>query len=309
MRNADSPIHEEQFQEFLAVAGCPKDTPEAEIIPFLRSLPTETIAKAQEKVFYGYNPSLRWAFQPVIDGEIIRRRPIDAWRSGKWHKVPILTGFNGNEGSLYVNKQMAKSEEFTSFFKVLLPQLEAEDVATIEALYPDPLKTPNSPYKENREGVGAQYKRIEAAYAHYAYVAPVRQTAHLASPEVSVYLYHWALESTVIGGASHADNMRYEVMDPKIREKSGSQELLAGTMHAYITSFICTGDPNALARGRPERPQWPSYQNDDPKVMIFGQKNKELVGGPVGPPAEVSDDVWAKKESYFWWSKVEISQQ
>lgn len=309
VRNFDAPIHEEQFQAFLHAAGCSKDILEADILPFLRSLPIDTIAKAQEKVFYEYNPSLRWAFQPVIDGEIIRCRPIDAWRSGKWHKVPILTGFNTNEGSLYVNKQMSKSEEFTEFFQVLLPQLGEKDIETIEGLYPDPLKVSGSPYRDDREGLGAQYKRIEASYAHYAYVAPVRQTAHLASPSVPVYLYRWALESTIIGGASHADNMRYEVMDPDICKKSESQKELAAVMHSCITSFICKGNPNVFSGLQSTRPQWPSYNNTEPKIMIFGQNNKELVGGEVGPSAEVSDDVWAKEESDFWWSKVEVSQQ
>ncbi|KAM0813053.1 putative Carboxylic ester hydrolase [Seiridium cardinale] len=309
VRSFDSTIHEQQFQEFLEVAGCPSDISESEILPFLRSLPIDTIAKAQETVFYSYNPSLRWAFQPVQGDDIIRHRPIDAWKSGKWHKVPILTGFNTNEGSLYVNKKMDRSEEFREFFKTLLPQLESTDLDTIETLYPDPSTNPESPYKDTREGVGAQYKRIEAAYAHYAYCSPVRQTAHLASSEAPVYLYHWALETTIIGGASHADNMRYEVQDPGVHKLSPSQKELSGTIHAYITSFICTGDPNHLTGAYPERPQWPKYQNSNPKIMIFGQKNKELVGGSVGPPAEVNDDIWAKEESDFWWSKVGISQQ
>ncbi|KAI1840129.1 hypothetical protein JX266_013672 [Neoarthrinium moseri] len=308
VRNFDAPVHEEQFQAFLDAVGCPRDLTEADIFPFLRSLPSSTIASAQDTVFYRYNPSLRWAFQPVIDGEIIRRRPLDAWQSGMWHKMPIMTGFNGNEGSLYVNKAMSEPSEFTDFFRVLLPQLTLEELKTIETLYPDP-STASSPYKEDRQGVGNQYKRIEAAYAHYAYVAPVRQTAHLASPTVPVFLYHWALETSVIGGASHGDNMKYEAMEPAVCKISESQKNLAGTLHTYVTSFICTGDPNGMGEIYPRKPQWASYNNGSPKIMIFGRNNKELVGGDVGPAAELHDDVWAKKESDFWWSKVEISQQ
>jgi carboxylesterase type B len=309
VRNPDAPIHEEQFQDFLKEMGCPKDLPEDEIIPFLRTVPSSVVAKAQETVFYSYNPSLRWAFQPVIDGEVIRRRPIDAWHQGLWHKVPIMTGFNGNEGSLYVNKKMAEPSEFTEFFKMLLPQLTEEDLATINKLYPDPATIPSSQYQEDRQGVGAQYKRIEAAYAHYAYVAPVRQTAHLASPQAPVYIYEWALESSIINGAGHGENMRYETMDPAPCNISATQKDLAGTLHAYVTSFICTGDPNGLVKSYADRPKWVSYDNAQPKIMIFGQDNKELVGGSVGLASELKDDVWAKEESDFWWSKVEISQQ
>ncbi|KAI0011627.1 putative extracellular lipase [Xylariaceae sp. FL0662B] len=311
VRHYDAEIHEQQFRDYLEAAGCPKDLPEAEVFPFLRSLPTSVVAKAQTAVFDKYNPSLRWAFQPVIDGEIIRHRPIDAWRSGKWHKVPIMTGFNGNEGSLYVPKSMSRASQFTAFFHTLLPQLTTEDLDTINALYPDPESAAGSIYKEDRldSGVGPQYKRIEAAYAHYAYVAPVRQTAHFAGPHVPVYLYHWAAVSSVVGGASHGDNMAYEVREKAVCARSRAQDELAGVLHAYITSFICTGDPNKIPGNYGSRAEWTPHRGAEPKKMVFGLGNEELIGGGVGVPATLEDDVWTQQESEFWWDKVEISQQ
>ncbi|KAI1456702.1 alpha/beta-hydrolase [Annulohypoxylon moriforme] len=311
VRHYDSENHEEQFKAFLKEAGCPEDLPDSEIFPFLRSQPLPIIAKAQTTVFYRYNPSLRWAFQPVIDGTLIRHRPIDGWRLGKWHKVPLLTGFNGNEGSLYVPKTMSKPTEFTDFFHELLPQLTQSDLDTINALYPDPETVPDSIYKEDRlsHGVRPQYKRIEAAYAHYAYVAPVRQTAHFAGAHVPTYLYHWAAVSSVVGGASHGDNMAYEVREKAVCTKSKAQDELAGVLHAYITSFICTGDPNKIRGAYGDRPEWVPHRGDEPRKVVFGLGNEELIGGGVGVPATVVEDVWAKRESDFWWDKVEISQQ
>ncbi|KAK7947001.1 uncharacterized protein PG986_011322 [Apiospora aurea] len=293
--------------------------------PYLRSLPIDVIAAAQTKVFYEYNPSLRWAFQPVIDGEIIRQRPIDAWRKSQWHKMPIMTGFNGNEGSLYVDKQMRTPEQFTAFWKTLLPQLSDADVATINELYPDPTGTGPSSSKyrvegalKEKGGVGAMYRRIEAAYAHYAYVAPARQTAELAGV-AKVYLYHWALEKTLVGGAAHGENMPYEVRDPGVCGVSPAQDELSRVLHAYVTSFICTGDPNGVLGDGDgaERPRWEAHTSGDrgTKVkMVFGKGNTEFVGGDgksqsPPPPAELVEDAWAKTESDFWWDKVEISQQ
>lgn len=316
VRHYDSEVHEEQFQDFLKEVGCPGGLSDEEVFPFLRTLPTSVIAKAQTTVFYRYNPSLRWAFQPVIDGEIIRRRPIDAWREGKWHKVPIMTGFNGNEGSLYVPKTMSKASEFTGFFHALLPQLTQEDLDTIDSLYPDPETVPDSIYKEDRlsYGVGPQYKRIEAAYAHYAYVAPVRQTAHFAGQQhVPVYLYHWAAISSVVGGASHGDNMAFEAREKATCAKSKAQDELAGVLHAYVTSFLCTGDPNKIPGSYGGRPEWAAHHQggaeEQPKKLIFGKGNEELIGGAIGTPAALVDDAWARKENDFWWDKVEISQQ
>lgn len=312
VRKPDAEIHEQQFKDFLKEVGVPSSLHDSQVFQYLRNLNIDVIAKAQTKVFQKYNPSLRWAFQPVIDNEIIRGRPIDAWRAGKWHKVPIMSGFQGNEGSLYVNKKMSTSSEFLDFWKTLLPQLSDKDVEEIDRLYPDPAKVPGSPYQETRleHGVGAQYKRIEASYADYAYVAPVRQTAFFASQEVPMYVYHWALRRNIVDGARHGDNMFFEMRDQSICKLSQSLDDLSGTLHAYITSFICTGAPNTLGGTYKARPLWKPYVRDDARVMIFGKDNTQFMGGQdIGEPAMLVEDEFAKKESEFWWSKVELSQQ
>lgn len=311
VRPFSADIHERQFKDFLEATGCPADCPEDEIFPFLRSVSYETVTKAQTAVFDKYNPSLQWAFQPIIDGDVIPRPPLESWESGRFHKVPIMTGFCRNEGSMYVDKQMSKSEQFTDFFAELLPLLSPSDITTIDELYPDPSKFADSPYVETRDNVGPQYKRIEAAYAQYAYVAPVRQTAEFASAAMSspVYLYQWALDSTILNLANHGDNMRYEVVDPAVVKISPTQRELARTFNAYLTSFIATSDPNKIAPKDLSCPLWESYARDEPKAMVFGLENKELVGGPTGPSAQLLPDTWARKESEFWWSKVDLSQQ
>ncbi|KAM5344455.1 hypothetical protein ACJ41O_012991 [Fusarium nematophilum] len=307
VRPYDAPIHEAQFKDFLREAGVPEGLPEDEIFPFLRKQPEEVVTKAQTTVFDKYNPSLRWAFQPVIDGDIIARPPLETWRQGKWHKVPIMTGFTTNEGSLYVSKAMSESSQFRHFWEELLPLLSKEDIDTIDKIYPDP--SVSEDYKETREGMGAQYKRIEEAYAHYAYVAPVRQTAELASPSAPVYLYHWALVTSVNNGAQHGDNMRYEACDPAVLAISPAQKELAGTMNAYATSFITRGDPNAAGGNYASRPKWEPYDGKNPKALQFGAGNEELIGGGVGTAAACVSDEWGRKQCEFWWSKVDVSQQ
>ncbi|TEA13202.1 Acetylcholinesterase [Colletotrichum sidae] len=311
VRPYSAPIHEAQFADFLAEIGCPPDLSAAETFAFLRSVPTEKVQAAQIAVFDKYNPSLRWAFQPVIDGDIIPRTPMESWRQDKWRKVPIMTGFNRNEGSIYISKRVSASAEFTRFFADLLPLLSEEDVAAVDALYPDPLTVASSPYREDLEGTGAQYRRLEVAYGQYAYVAPVRQTAELASRASAqpVYLYQWGLESSLLDRARHGENMYYETCEPSKTGISDAQKELCLTYNAYIASFIATGDPNAVKGNVPERPEWVRYDAGAPKAMVFGEENKELIGGPVGPPARLHDDTWARRESEFWWSKVDVSQQ
>ncbi|KAK6215627.1 carboxylesterase [Colletotrichum tabaci] len=312
VRPYNAPIHEAQFADFLAETGCPPGLSAAETFRHLRAAPSEVVQRAQITVFDKYNPSLRWAFQPVIDGDVIPRPPIESWRLDRWRKVPVMTGFNRNEGSIYISKQVSRSDEFTTFFADLLPLLSREDVATIDALYPDPLTVADSPYREHLDGTGAQYRRLEIAYGQYAYVAPVRQTAELASrasPE-PVYLYQWGLESSVLDRARHGENMYYETCEPAKTKISPAQKELCLTLNAYIASFIVAGDPNAVrGESSPDRPTWERYVPEDPKALVFGEENKELIGGEPGVPARLHPDTWARKESEFWWSKVDVSQQ
>ncbi|KAJ3949739.1 uncharacterized protein N0V96_000868 [Colletotrichum fioriniae] len=313
VRPCSAPIHEAQFADFLAETGCPPDLSAAETFAYLRAAPSEVVQKAQIAVFDKYNPSLRWAFQPVVDGDIIPRPPMESWRLNKWRKVPIMTGFNRNEGSIYISKKVSKSEEFTSFFADLLPLLSKEDVETIDKLYPDPLTIPTSPYKESLDGTGAQYRRLEIAYGQYAYVAPVRQTADLASradPTLPIYLYQWGLESSLLDRARHGENMYYEVCEPAKTKISPTQKELCLTLNAYLASFIVAGDPNAVrGESAPERPTWERYVAEDPKALVFAEENKELIGGEAGVPARLHADTWARRESEFWWTKVDVSQQ
>jgi acetylcholinesterase len=312
----DHALHQKQFEEFLHETGSSNISPD-HIMSHLRSLPISTIVSASQSIFLKYDPSLRWAFQPVIEGPggYISKAPIAAWRSGDWHKMPILTGFNTNEGAMFVPASMSKSREFREFFHTLLPALTESDLDTIDSLYPDPLTHPlSSPYVETRPGLGAQFKRIEAAYAQFAYIAPVRHTVHFASAESfsrsPAYLYQFALQRSVNGGANHGDQRDFVTYSPEVVNFSKTQQEIAGTMHAYYTSFIVSGDPNAVRGHWPDRPQWPAYRAGNGERIVFGEGNTEWIGGKdKGVTAKVVIDMYAQKECEFWWSKTDISER
>jgi acetylcholinesterase len=308
-------VHEEQFTLFVEKAGC-ASVPRNSIISCLRSQPEATINEASTHVFDKYNPSLRWAFQPVIDHDLIQRRPIDSWATKKWHRVPIMTGHTTNEGTYYVPSALATPEEFTDFWHILLPHYSREDLAAINSLYPDPSSVEDSRYKETRDmasiGVGPQFKRVEAAYAHYAYTCPVRQTADLASigQQQPVFVYHWAVNKTVKGGANHGDNMYYETYPEDVTSISEATREISGVYHAYVTSFITSGDPNTIQGRYKYRPKWENYVRGSEKVMILGNGNDERAGGTgLGTPAEMVDSSWIKKECDFWWKKSRETEE
>jgi acetylcholinesterase len=312
----DAQVHEDQFSLFVSEAGC-SDVPQASITSCLRSQPEDVITKAQITVFDKYNPSLRWAFQPVIDHALIHGRPIDVWTSGRWNRVPIMTGHVTNEGTMYVPPSLSTSEGFTDFWHTLLPHYSSADLKTINTLYPDPSVDDASVYKDTRDmeslGIGPQYKRVEAAYAHYAYVCPVRQTGSIASssPDAPpVYVFHWAVNVTVKGGANHGDNMYYEGFPEEITSISEMQREISGKYHAYVSSFIVKGDPNAVKGAWEERPIWEKYERKGERVMLFGMGNDERAGGGnLGVAAQMTGSERYKTECDFWWRKSHDTEE
>ena len=197
------PRHLVQFREFLIAAGA-EGVPESEIFNHLRKLPISTIIQASHVVWDKYCNSVTWPFQPVIDGpntlanssqidtlspttntpappQLIPTLPISSWTSGTHLRIPIITGFNTNEGTVFVPADANTADEFRAFFQTLIPSLNQTDLDALEALYPDPATQRNSPYRLVPEGAGLQWARLDAAYSHYAYICPVLQTAHYMS--------------------------------------------------------------------------------------------------------------------------------
>ncbi|PVH80772.1 alpha/beta-hydrolase [Cadophora sp. DSE1049] len=315
-----NPLHETQFKEFLIELGC-DSVPEERLVTTLRGYTTSEIKKASETIFNKYNPSVRWPFQPVIDGKggMIPTRPIDAWKAGKWHQVPILTGYNTNEGTSFVPSNGKTNKDFTEFFTTLLPGLRNRDISELEDVYPDPTKDHHSKYVEKRPGVGPQFTRMEQAYGHFAYISPVRQTVQYAAPgPAPVYLYHFAASSSVKGGAAHGNHIPFVMHTPGVKDKSKTVNEISGHMHAYWTSFITSGDPNKVPGRYAKRRNWPAYvraggedgkgrKGGEGRLLVFGEGNDEVAGGKgKGVVVQLKDDGFAAEESEFWWARTEL---
>lgn len=192
--SSSHPRTQEQFREFLVAAGMePTHTPADQIFPILRSLPLETILYASSTVFSRYQDPIRWPFQPVVEspppggregsanGGVIPDLPINHFRRGSHLRIPVLAGFNTNEGTVFASPRVDTGDEFLGKFAAMIPSLSGADLAALARLYPDPVTDPSSPYATVPPGFGRQWARYEAAYSHYAYICPVLQTGHFHS--------------------------------------------------------------------------------------------------------------------------------
>ncbi|KAI1781106.1 alpha/beta-hydrolase [Hypoxylon cercidicola] len=328
------PLHEQQLQQFLSACGL-GDTPDDKIFEELRALPLDTIASASNRIFSRWNPSLRWAFQPVIDGPggIIPDLPINSWNKGNVLRIPILTGFNTNEGAIFVSRKASNSAAMQNLMSGIVPALNKTDLNTLDTLYPDPsspvgqklyvIKPPN--------GFGSQFWRLDDAYAHYAYICPVLQQSHLASTAQDagpVYTYHYAARSAAFGGADHGDETPVVTHDMNAIGNYPGVVAMADDMTGYWSRFAVTGNPIRAAGSvsNDTAIAWPKFvspfvndtasnsnSNGMDTVALFGQGNDERMGvrgrQNRGVPVERGNlTERVQDECRFWWDRVLLSE-
>lgn len=171
------PLYEYQTSLFLNATGCDRGADAFGTYDCLRALPTETIRNASVTVYNAYTTPVQWPWQPVIDGKYVYRSPTESYRTGQFNKIPVITGFNSDEGRVFVPNTYNTSAQFRDYMTRLLPLANSSIIDQIEQLYPDPVANPNSQFNLTFPGVGVQYARLGAAFGDYAYVSSVRQSA------------------------------------------------------------------------------------------------------------------------------------
>ncbi|KAF8173893.1 alpha/beta-hydrolase [Mycena galopus ATCC 62051] len=85
------------FSQFAGLVGC-SVTGSAAIMACLRAAPTNTLALAGSQTLANRTSSF-YPFAPIADGSFIQLRPVEAFRAGKFARVPVLFGSNTNEGA------------------------------------------------------------------------------------------------------------------------------------------------------------------------------------------------------------------
>ncbi|CAK7203358.1 hypothetical protein SEUCBS139899_006091 [Sporothrix eucalyptigena] len=347
--NQDHPRPKAQLREFLAATGAfsfgerakrkaagPRE--DRDILAYLRGLPLESIVAASRQVWNTYQASVCWPFQPVVDSNIIPRAPLRTWQGGFAPQIPVMTGFNSNEGTIFVPGDQGRADtdaHFRKFFADLVPGLTSEDLGELSRVYPDPVTDPKSPYvmpEPYPPGVtGRQWARIEAAYAHYAYICPVLQTAHYLSTNASnqghkVYLYEFAAHAMHWNTANHGDNQTCVAHSMAALRGNPGLQAVADIMNSAWVRFAASpvGDPNGGPGGVTWTPFASPFAPGAEKIdavgslVIFGKGNDERVppeqrkGGaeakPGTPAAIRSLSDYELAQCRFWWDRTALSQ-
>ncbi|KAI0441260.1 alpha/beta-hydrolase [Xylaria telfairii] len=329
----EHPLHEMQFKEFLSTCGILDVMDESKLFDKLRELPYKTIVSAGQSMWKAWSSTLRWPFQPVIDGPggVVPDLPVNSWAKGNVLRIPILTGFNTNEGAVFVPENENQPTAVRSLLGSIIPALNATDLKGLDELYPSPSTSQGRAlYANARQSkrFGTEFWRLDDAYAHYAYICPVLQAASLASSAhdaAPVYVYHYAALSSSFGAADHADEAPIVTHDVGVIGKYPGLMATAAAMNGAWTRFAATGDPNLSASGAKADFTWPPYYNpldeddadsddeDAGRVALFGDGNDERMGSAgtrsQGTPAK--DEALSERDKdqcRYWWPRAVLSE-
>lgn len=222
----------------LADAGVKPDASPAE----LRALPPETFAGFKAGVGFG----------PVIDGRFLKQSTARAFEAGTVLDVPLIIGFNSDEGSLMESFQMGSSAMLASIPEAGLTALRAA-------------------YGERAPTDDALARRL---FADGAFSAPARWIAAKSAGGAPSFLYRFdyvveRLRGQRVG-ARHGGEIPF-VFDswsamPAIAQALTAQDrAMVATMHGCWVRFAKTGTPIC-----PDAPAWPAYAPGTDTLLDFG---------------------------------------
>ena len=221
----------------------------------LRGLPTGKILDAvKSRGMIGFSPD--------IDGRFLVEPVAGAYAAGNQAHVPLLAGWNRDEGRSQVNTMTA--EKWNTYAVEHFKQRSAEFLK----LYPG--STDEQALRSAIDYGGDAF----IAFGTWKWIEAQRQTGD--SP---VYRYHFELASPPskfhIGSfAFHSDDIEY--VFGTLDTRTGAvwrpeDRTLSEQIMSYWTNFARTGDPNG-----PGLPPWPKYDSADSLIHL----DSTITSGP-----------------------------
>jgi para-nitrobenzyl esterase len=230
---------------------------------------------------YRAHPELGRYFYPAVDDVILPETPMSAFSNQRQASVPLLVGYNADEGSLMVPFVHPAGPEFEAPVEgaTITP---AQARAAFERSYPTP----------------QHVDRLMAAYPGLASLDPSAVSAHLGDHTFGVHVDHASRRHA--SGGHPVYRYQYRAVPPSKKQTIGAfhaaeianvfdtrlplmpvaadAHLLSREMGDRWFAFAATGVPDA-----PGREPWPVYDPGDPHHMVFDRPRSSVQTCPAQP--------------------------
>ncbi|KUJ19202.1 carotenoid ester lipase-like protein precursor [Mollisia scopiformis] len=252
----------------------------ADSLDCLRKLPTDVLSNVLNS---SVTTGASWG--PQIDGDFLQESGTTQVLTGKFVKVPFLTGRNHDEGTSFATKGINTTDEFLA--DVMSAGPDNATGLTIAALYPDipsigiPGTLAGRP-PPSQASLGAQWKRASSYTGDLRQHAPRRLvTQSWAAHNITAYSYLFnvftnGFDATI--GVTHFTEVSFvfnniygngynnSVASDPFENKPETYMQVAKMMSRMWASFIVDLNPNNAGYGCIE---WPKYTLDDPRNIVF----------------------------------------
>lgn len=221
---------------------------------------------------------------PIVDGYVIPGDQFELYEKGQYNDVPVLIGYNSDEGSSFGGASTA--EDHIASAQTRYGQFAD---SLLEAY----------PLENGKVGKTARDLMRDAAFGWQTW-SWARLQSRTGQSKVFLYYFdqhpEYSEDSPRYGyGSPHGQDVGYVFQHINNPAQPGSDEALSDVMGKYWTNFAKYGDPNGPQEGLP---QWPQFTEENPQSMYLT--------GPlpfVGPvPSENALQVLDK---YFEWRRSE----
>jgi para-nitrobenzyl esterase len=213
------------------------------------------------------------AFLPVVDGELVTERPVDAIAAGVGHDVPMLVGTTTDEYRLFLIPTGAAADQTDQMLRRFVASRgwrpESPDV-----------------YAANRPESNPGDLLAALITDQFFRVPAVRLAEARATAPTPTYMYEFSWGTAVQNlGACHTLEIGFvfdTLNDPGVAKLTGDHppQGLADDMHARWVRFAATGDPG-----------WPAYEPGHRSVMTFGTPASRVVNDPRRDERQLWDGI------------------
>jgi para-nitrobenzyl esterase len=277
-----SPLAKGLFQRAIAESGGaltpiatfgpkPLQIGEQDGLKFAQSLGTSSISElraksAKELLDAAIKNPITYAFG-IVDGYVVPEHPASIYSEGKQNDVPLLVGWNANEGTYFAARIKLDSPTYVERVRAQFKD-QADKVLQ---LYP-----PGSTMEDERASFAALLGDEIIAYGGWAWAERAATTGK--SPVFRYYFMRrppgapeLSINPLAAPGVYHFAEIYYVFNNLQVMKDwpwESSDRTLADVMSSYWTNFAKTGDPN-----RSGLPTWEAYKpGGNGRVLNLGEK-------------------------------------